>query len=83
MRCSVLKILILAGVMFISSPSVGFSQNDPLTVTRAVDGDTLQLSSGEKVRLIGIDTPESSNNSNLRKDAKITGRDANEFILMG
>ncbi|MFH0985179.1 MAG: thermonuclease family protein [Candidatus Omnitrophota bacterium] len=69
--------------MFISSPFVGFSKNDPLTVTRAVDGDTLQLSSGEKVRLIGVDTPESSNNSKLRKDAKRTGRDANEIILMG
>jgi micrococcal nuclease len=27
-------------------------------VNRAVDGDTLELSSGKKVRLIGIDTPE-------------------------
>ena len=83
MRCPVRKILILAGAMFISSPFVGFSQNDPLTVTRAVDGDTLQLSSGEKVRLIGIDTPESSNNSKLRRDVKRTGQDAREIIRMG
>lgn len=29
-----------------------------LTVTRIIDGDTFVLSNGEKVRLIGIDTPE-------------------------
>ena len=28
------------------------------TVTRVVDGDTVKLSNGETVRLIGIDTPE-------------------------
>lgn len=28
------------------------------TVTRVIDGDTLDLSTGERVRLIGIDTPE-------------------------
>jgi len=28
----------------------------PLTVTRCIDGDTLQLSNGEKIRLIGVDT---------------------------
>ena len=31
---------------------------DPLSVKRVVDGDTIQLSNGEKVRLIGVDTPE-------------------------
>lgn len=33
-------------------------KQQPLTVTRVVDGDTLQLSNGEKVRLIGIDCEE-------------------------
>ena len=28
------------------------------TVTRVVDGDTFEISTGEKVRMIGIDTPE-------------------------
>lgn len=32
---------------------------DKLTVTRIVDGDTIELSNGKKVRYIGIDTPES------------------------
>ena len=83
MRYSGLKIIILAGLFFMSGSLSGFSQNDALTVTRAVDGDTLQLSNGEKVRLIGVDTPESSNNSKLRRDAKRTGQDAKEIIKMG
>lgn len=29
------------------------------TISRVIDGDTVELSTGEKVRLIGIDTPES------------------------
>jgi len=28
------------------------------TVVRVIDGDTLELNSGEKVRLIGVDAPE-------------------------
>lgn len=30
------------------------------TVSRVIDGDTIVISTGEKVRLIGIDTPESA-----------------------
>lgn len=30
------------------------------TVTRVVDGDTIQLSDGSKVRLVGVNTPEST-----------------------
>ena len=33
-------------------------QTQHATVTRVIDGDTLQLSTGEEVRLIGVDTPE-------------------------
>jgi micrococcal nuclease len=31
------------------------------TVSRVVDGDTFQLSDGSKVRLVGVNTPESTN----------------------
>lgn len=41
--------------LFLASPC---QASDPLTVTRVVDGDTIKLSNGEKVRLIGVDTPE-------------------------
>jgi micrococcal nuclease len=39
---------------------VGASQPRPtLVVTRVIDGDTIYLSNGEKVRLVGINAPES------------------------
>jgi endonuclease YncB( thermonuclease family) len=56
---------------------------DPLTVTRCIDGDTLQLSNGEKVRLIGVDTPESKNNAKTRRDSKRTGQDIKTITAMG
>lgn len=43
--------------------------NDIL-VTRAVDGDTLLLENGQRVRLIGVDTPELHESSKLHKDSK-------------
>ena len=54
-----------------------------LTVTRCIDGDTLQLSNGEKVRLIGVDTPESKNNAKTRRDAKRTGQDIKTITEQG
>ncbi len=47
-------LLILGGSLFVSSSCLAA---DPLIVTRCIDGDTLQLSNGEKVRLIGVDIP--------------------------
>ncbi len=41
-----------------------------LKVTRVVDGDTFVIENGEKIRLIGIDTPESRINKKLVRDAK-------------
>lgn len=39
-----------------------------LTVVRIVDGDTVELSNGEVVRYIGIDTPEISHSSKKTND---------------
>lgn len=33
-------------------------KNTPATVKRVIDGDTIELASGERVRYIGVDTPE-------------------------
>jgi micrococcal nuclease len=38
--------------------AVGAQGQDQRTVTRVIDGDTLVLDGGERVRLIGVDTPE-------------------------
>ncbi len=52
-----------------------------------MDGDTFhcRLSSGEnvRVRLIGVDTPESSDNPKARRDAGRSGQSLEEIIKMG
>lgn len=41
-----------------TSISPSLMKDIPATVKRVIDGDTIELASGEKVRYIGIDTPE-------------------------
>jgi endonuclease YncB( thermonuclease family) len=45
-------------------------------VERVVDGDTLLLQSGERVRLIGVDTPETKH---PKKPVERFGKEASEF----
>lgn len=56
---------------------------DDILVTRAVDGDTLKLENGERVRLIGIDTPEVHESQKLYKDSRKSGRDPAAIQRMG
>jgi micrococcal nuclease len=55
---------------------------DVVSVTRIIDGDTLQVSGGQKVRLIGIDTPETKHPS---RPVECFGAQASEHAtaLMG
>ena len=46
------------------------------TVTRVIDGDTLVLDGGEKLRLIGVDTPETVD---PRKPVQHFGKEASAF----
>ena len=50
------SILILTTLLLFLSVSCSNSQS--FKCTRVVDGDTIKLSNGERVRLIGVDTPE-------------------------
>ncbi len=65
------------------------SSNDriPCVVVKVYDGDTFKcrLKSGEevKVRLIGVDTPESRKNRKAYRDARRSGMDIEEIIEMG
>lgn len=52
-------------------------------VLKAIDGDTLKLSSGEHVRLIGIDTPESRYNAKLERDSARSRKDLKTITSMG
>jgi micrococcal nuclease len=59
----------------------------PCEVLKVYDGDTFKcrLENGEevRVRLIGIDTPESRKNKKLMRDARRMGISAQEIIEMG
>ncbi len=56
-------------------------------VEKVIDGDTfecyLENSGSVRVRLIGVDTPETRYNQKLERDARRSGRDAEEIIKMG
>lgn len=52
-------------------------------VTRAVDGDTLVLENKERVRLIGIDTPEIHESNKLNRDAQRSGQTIESIVQMG
>jgi len=52
-------------------------------VSRAVDGDTLKLGTGERVRLIGIDTPEMHESEKLYRDSRKSGQGVKEIQAMG
>jgi len=53
------------------------------TVERVIDGDTIKLTNGERVRLIGIDAPESQPNDKAKRDAERTGQDLETINKMG
>jgi micrococcal nuclease len=44
-------------------------RTETVTVKRVVDGDTFETTSGRKVRLIGINTPEKKSNDPLNREA--------------
>jgi len=52
-------------------------------VTKAIDGDTIKLATGEHVRLIGIDTPESRYNSKVERDSARSRKDIKAILKMG
>ncbi len=57
-----------------STPAV---EEEPILVTRVIDGDTFEIEGGEKVRLIGIDTPET-----VKPHAAVEcfGRESSEYL---
>ena len=59
-----------------------FDYNNILVI-RAVDGDTLVLENNERVRLIGIDTPEMHESSKLNRDGQRLGQDVETIKQLG
>lgn len=66
--------------------SIPFGQSSnyaDILVKRVVDGDTLVLENGERVRLIGIDTPEMHESNKLYRDAQRTEQDITTIQKLG
>ncbi len=66
-----------------STSILGQSSSELITVTRVIDGDTIELANGRRVRYIGIDTPETVD---PRKPVECYGREAkaeNERLVLG
>ena len=53
------------------------------SVKRITDGDTLVLTNDERVRLIGIDAPESRPKPRAKQQAGMEGRNEKTIIQMG
>ena len=61
---------------FFNPPDQAITQGDFDVAERVVDGDTLLLQSGERVRLIGVDTPEIKH---PKKSVEYFGKEASAF----
>jgi endonuclease YncB( thermonuclease family) len=65
------KLFIPAAILFVGiSVSSTHAASASTTITKVYDGDTITLSTGEKVRLLQIDTPELSSTECYGKEAR-------------
>ena len=86
MRKYLLHILIISFVFILTPLSPPLNAQQKTTVTRIIDGDTIQALYGgveKRIRLIGIDTPESRVNRKAKKDANMSEHDLKTIIEMG
>jgi micrococcal nuclease len=58
-------------------------EKETLLVKRVIDGDTFELENKDRVRLLGIDTPEEFESSKLDRDAERTGQDKKTIQKLG
>ena len=80
--CAVVVVAVMA-VIQTAGCEYSKTKNKRYQVVKVFDGDTIKLSNGEKVRLIGIDCPESYENDKLRRDAKKKGQSIRSIMAQG
>lgn len=81
---AVLTAAIVYLALRLPSPHEGAAAKDELYyVARVIDGDTLKLSDNNKVRLIGVDCPESFYNKKLLRDSKRSHKDTGTIQKLG
>lgn len=66
-----------ANIIVATRSAVAGVEGDRVLVTKVVDGDTIELQSGIKVRLIGIDTPETKD---PRRPVGCFGKEASKEV---
>jgi len=71
------KLLLI--ILFASSTCA----QDTFLVTKVNDGDTFVIETGDRVRLLGIDTPEKWESSKLDRDSERTGKDKDVIKKLG
>jgi len=68
--------LVIAFLVVLYVSTLNLSHAQTFLVKRVIDGDTIQLSNGERVRLIGVDTPETKH---PKKPVEYFGKEASAF----
>ena len=81
----IIGLLVLPAIFFFSQQksNQGVRDYSGIYVRRTVDGDTLVLSDNERVRLIGIDTPEVHESEKLYRDSRRSGQDIRTIQALG
>ncbi|KAB2908448.1 MAG: thermonuclease family protein [Ignavibacteriaceae bacterium] len=79
-------LILLLSLLLINGCDTQKPMTDEAIVVSVTDGDTFKAmfkGKKEKIRLIGIDTPESSRNPKAKKDAQKSRQKLDEIIAMG
>lgn len=78
-------LIIFSGIVFIFfKPVKPIEQRyQEVAVIQVYDGDTIKIDTGERVRLIGIDTPEVHENPKMRRDSERTKKDLQTILALG
>jgi micrococcal nuclease len=82
---AVLKMRFKIG-LFLVLFTISAASAEKAVVKRIIDGDTLSVFSGGKIlkiRLIGIDAPESKGNKKAHRNSNRSGKDIKTIILQG
>ena len=74
----------LIAILLLLAPASGLPADESWQgVQKVYDGDTFKLKGGEKVRLLGIDTPELHHSEKLYRDAQRSRQDAKKIRKLG
>ncbi|NOY65397.1 MAG: thermonuclease family protein [Nitrospirae bacterium] len=72
-----MQLLLILLLLLSPSPALASNRCEYREVSRVIDGDTIVLKNGQRVRLLGIDTPESAD---PRRPVQFFGLEAKQFL---